>query len=246
MCIVFRGGVTHAVNNLYGQIFGWEWEGDLHRLFSERSVVRAIVTRRDPMTLGINGAEVIRQCATEEDCVLDYAGYVDFVTVVHEQATKLRSWHRPFPSPPPADQSARSTSGGDKNGVGVGNGAPSVAAVPSPASAGAEAERRSSSNGEDSAGGGICGRVETDAATPWLGWDFTTPHCDGDSGAVFSRVEDGVDGHRGAIARENVFPGSKCCHATPTAAGDKSVKCIHQSCDAKQESARGRGRQRRR
>ncbi|CAM9314665.1 unnamed protein product, partial [Hapterophycus canaliculatus] len=62
MCIVFRGGVTHAVNNLYGQIFGWEWEGDLYRLFAERSVQRKIVTRYDPMTLGIDGAEVIRQC----------------------------------------------------------------------------------------------------------------------------------------------------------------------------------------
>ncbi|CAM9971572.1 unnamed protein product, partial [Ectocarpus sp. 4 AP-2014] len=61
-CIVFRGGVTHAVNNLYGQIFGWEWEGELYRLFRERSLLRTIVTRRDPMTLGIHGAEIVRDC----------------------------------------------------------------------------------------------------------------------------------------------------------------------------------------
>ncbi|CAM9461722.1 unnamed protein product, partial [Pylaiella littoralis] len=60
--IVFRGGVTHAINNLYGQVFGWEWEGELYRLFRERSSFRTVVSRRDPMTLGVHGAEVIREC----------------------------------------------------------------------------------------------------------------------------------------------------------------------------------------
>lgn len=48
------------------QIFGWEWEGDLYRLFGERSVLRSIVARHDPMTLGIDGAEVIRQCVVSK------------------------------------------------------------------------------------------------------------------------------------------------------------------------------------
>eukprot|EP00752_Nemacystus_decipiens_P002009 g1929.t1 len=98
-CIVFRGGVTHAVNTLYGQVFGWEWEGELYRLFLERSFLRTMVARRDPMTLGVHGAEVVRECEEKIDRVLDYPAFVDLVTVVHEHVLGLRSWHqRPVPA----------------------------------------------------------------------------------------------------------------------------------------------------
>lgn len=44
------------------QVFGWEWEGELYRLFLERSFLRTMVARRDPMTLGVHGAEAVRAC----------------------------------------------------------------------------------------------------------------------------------------------------------------------------------------
>ncbi|CAN0524147.1 unnamed protein product, partial [Ectocarpus sp. 12 AP-2014] len=46
------------------------------------------------MTLGIHGAEVVRDCVDTKDHVLDYAGFVDFATVVQEHVTGLCSWHR--------------------------------------------------------------------------------------------------------------------------------------------------------
>lgn len=46
--------------------FAWEWEGDLHRLFCDRSYPRVLVERRDPMTLGMNGAEVLRECKVRQ------------------------------------------------------------------------------------------------------------------------------------------------------------------------------------
>lgn len=49
------------------KVFGWEWEGELYRLFVERSFLRTMVTRRDPMTLGIHGAEAIRECEVNKD-----------------------------------------------------------------------------------------------------------------------------------------------------------------------------------
>ncbi|CAM9477123.1 unnamed protein product [Ectocarpus fasciculatus] len=197
-CIVFRGGVTHAVNNLYGQIFGWEWEGELYRLFRERSLLRTIVTRRDPMTLGIHGAEVVRDCVDTKDHVLDYDGFVDFATVVHEHVTGLRSWHRrPLPASdggisdgddatsatPLADDgpSARGLwSGGRQQQThrdedsGVcrtrnTTGQEAAVAVKSPAAEiKVEAEEKRDSPYSDDQ----VRMGRPNATTPWLGWDF--------------------------------------------------------------------------
>lgn len=49
------------------KVFGWEWEGDLYRLFRERSSLRKVVSRRDPMTLGIFGAEAVRECVVSKN-----------------------------------------------------------------------------------------------------------------------------------------------------------------------------------
>eukprot|EP00903_Cladosiphon_okamuranus_P021088 g19371.t1 len=179
-CIVFRGGVTHAVNNLYGQVFGWEWEGDLYRLFLERSLLRTMVTRRDPMTLGVHGAEAIRECEEQVGRVLDYPGFVDFVTVVHEHVLGLRSWHQSQP--------------GEKEEI---RAAPATRQPPvDAASSGVETEPHPSSKYAPPS------LQKLDEATPWLGWDFAasnatdtrgTEHC---SSSTASCSTDAIPGRK--------------------------------------------------
>lgn len=161
---------------------------------------------------------------TQQEHVLNYAGYVDFATVVHENSTGLRCWHRRLTPVPAAGASA--TSDGNKIGLGVGTGSSSDVVVAVPPSVEARAERASFPGGGGGRGGGSCGGRKPDEATPWLGWDFTAPHRDGVAGGADISLGARNGGGSGCYAttagKISTTRGKRCCYGASKSTSNAS------------------------
>lgn len=162
------------------------------------------------------------QCPQEEvDRVLDYPGFVDLVTVVHEHVLGLRPWHQRSATCQPGER--------DEIRAEAVGAAAAAAAVSAPA-----ATQPSVEDGVDVASSEV--KIEKlnlsskdvppssrtpDEATPWLGWDFA---------ALFSNDT--------AVTRE----AERCCSSTASvsfasagAIPASGGKPFHDGQDAKAE-----------